>query len=178
MVASTATRTVDSARSMSRAPRFQLENLDGWVEWRKTPLEPTSVVEATLGSWYGGDCEQAIFLSGSEFNDGYTADDCASGSDQPPSSPVRMMQYESILGAEISVEACETLSSGDLIDLSCEVQYSNAMNGAVGTPPAAMVREFSIVVDALLFERGGEQSWYLDNLPGGHRAPGQLPALR
>lgn len=144
---------------------IQLENLDAWVEWRKTPLEPAQVVQATLESWYGGDCEQAIFLSGSEFNDGYSADDCGSGADQPPSSPVRMMEYESILGAEISVEACESLTSGDLIDLSCEVQYSNAMNRAVGKPPAVTVKEFSVMIDALLLERGGEQTWYKDNYP-------------
>ena len=144
---------------------IQLENLDAWVEWRKTPLEPKKVVEATLGSWYRGDCGQATFLSGTEFNDEYSADDCASGPDQPPSSPVRMMAHESILGAEVSVEACETLTSGDLIDLSCEVQYSNAMNRAVGKPPAVTVREFSIMIDALLTERGGEQAWYKENYP-------------
>ena len=76
-----------------------------------------------------------------------------------------MMEYQSILGAEISVEACETLTSGDLEDLSCEVHYSNAMNRAVGKPPAVTVKEFSVMIDALLLERGGEQVWYEDNYP-------------
>ncbi len=144
---------------------IQLENLDAWVAWRKAPLEPTKVVEAALGSWYGGDCQQATFLSGTEFNDEYSADDCAFGADQPPSSPIRMMEYESILGAEVSVEACETLTSGDVADLSCEVHYSNAMNRAVGKPPAMTVREFGILIDAVLTSPGGEQAWYKDNYP-------------
>jgi hypothetical protein len=144
---------------------IQLENLDSFVEWRKTPLEPAQLVEATLASWYGGDCGQATFLSGTEFNDVYSADDCASGPTQPPTSPIRMMGYESLLGAEVSVEACETLSSGDAIDVTCEVHYSNAMSQAVGRPPAVTVREFSILVDAILTDIGGEQAWYMANYP-------------
>jgi hypothetical protein len=144
---------------------IQLENLDAFVEWRKTALEPAQLVEATLASWYGGDCGQATFLSGTEFNDVYSADDCASGPTQPPTSPIRMMDYESILGAEVSVDSCETLSTGDAIDVTCEVHYSNAMSQAVGRPPAVTVREFSILVDAILTDIGGEQAWYKVNYP-------------
>jgi hypothetical protein len=137
---------------------IQQENLDSFVAWRKTPLEPAQLVEATLASWYGGDCGQATFLSGTEFNDVYSADDCASGPTQPPASPIRMMDYESILGAEVSVDSCETLSTGDTIDVTCEVRYSNAMSQAVGKPPAVTAREFSILVDAILTDIGGEQA--------------------
>jgi hypothetical protein len=144
---------------------IQLENLDEWVAWRETPLQPAQLVEATLESWYGGDCGQATFLSGTEFNDSYSAEDCGFGAEQPASSPIRMMDYESILGAAVSVEGCETIASGDPIDLSCEVHYSNAMSEAVGKPPAMTVRDFSILVDAIVAGLGGEQAWYMDNYP-------------
>jgi hypothetical protein len=144
---------------------IQLENLDAYVEWRKTPLEAAKVVEATLGSWYGGDCEQGTFLSITQFLDEYSADDCASVADQPSSSPIRMIDYESILGAEVSVEGCEQLAAGDPIVLSCDVHYSNAMNLAVGKPAAVTTREFGIIIEAVVTDGSGEQPWYRNDYP-------------
>jgi hypothetical protein len=144
---------------------IQLENLDDYVEWRKTPLDAAGIVEVTLGAWYGGDCEQATFLSLTQFLDDPGADDCASGSDQPSSFPVRITAYESILGAEVAVEGCEQPTGGDPIVLSCEVHYSNAMSRAVGKPAAVTTREFGIIVKAVVTDGSGEQPWYRIDYP-------------
>lgn len=144
---------------------IQMENLDAYVDWRSSQPDPASIVGVTLESWYGTECEQAIFLSASEFLDEYSADDCALAGDQSSSSPIQMMAYENILGAEASVEACEVLTSGDLTVLSCEVHYSNKMNQSVGKPPAVTVREFGVMIDALVTGPDGEQPWYRDNYP-------------
>lgn len=141
---------------------LQLENLDAWVEWRKTPLDKTRLVEVTLQSWYGGDCEQAIFLSLSEGFDDTPASSCRSISSTGPSSPVQMMAFENILGAEVSVEACEEISS---TVVSCEVHYSNKMSQAVGKTPAVTTREFETLVDAVLIAPGEDGVWYRNNYP-------------
>ena len=59
--------------------------------------------------------------------------------------PAQTIAYESILGAQVSVENCETTSGGDHPGLSCEVHYSNAMNSAVDKPPSVTAREFVLM---------------------------------
>jgi hypothetical protein len=71
-----------------------------------------------------------------------------------------MMAYESIMGAEVTVENCEPLASGDDVAVSCDVHYSNAMNLAVGKPAAVTTREFGVMIEAMLTDPGGEQAWY------------------
>ena len=105
---------------------IQMENLDGWVEWREN-LDRTKIVEAALNAWYGGDCPAASWLSG------FWLFDCSG-----PSEQTQTIEYESILGAQVSLENCEAPS------VSCEVHYSSAMNAAVGEPPSVTVREFII----------------------------------
>ena len=134
---------------------IQLENLDSWVEWRQT-LEPRDLVEFGLESWYGGDCEAARFVSGME------ADACST-----PDTPTQTIEYESILGADVSVEGCGrpvTISDGEA--LSCDVHYSNALSSAVGKPPSVTTRGFNVLTDAGLMHVADDPNyWYLADYP-------------
>ena len=125
---------------------IQLENLDAWAAWRET-LEPADRVEAVVESWYGGDCEAATLLAWGD-------SDCSASS-----VPAQTIAYESSLRAEVSVENCETTSTGEHPVLSCEVQYSNAMNSAVGKPPAVTAREF-VLQFGVLPAGPDEKPWY------------------
>lgn len=128
---------------------IQLENLDAWVQWRDN-MDRAKVVEVALESWYGGDCEAALFLSGEPFHP-YV--NCSTSS-----SPGQTIEYESILGAQVSVENCEATSTNNL---SCEVHYTSAMNSAVGKPPWVTVREFNVDNDfPFLGELEQDQPWY------------------
>jgi hypothetical protein len=135
---------------------IQLENLDGWVQWRESP-DLTDVVKAALEPWYGGDCPAALFLSGR-----YGAiDECSTSS-----SSVQTIEYESILGAQVSVEGCEEIaSSGDDTDLSCQVHYSNALNIAVGKPPSVTVRGFGINSEDGSVSQAGDGAWWEADYP-------------
>lgn len=140
---------------------IQMENLDDWVEWRQTPLDPASLVEVTMESWYGRDCEQARFLSAVEvFDDG--GGTCPFGADQPVDNPIRMMEYEYILGADVSVDRCEEVTS---TVVSCDVSYSNKLNLSVDEPPAVTTRDFTIQIDALVTGPAGELAWYRYDYP-------------
>jgi hypothetical protein len=136
---------------------IQLENLDAWVEWRQE-VEPAEQVTVALESWYEGDCQVALFLAGTDFgNDGV----CSASS-----LPAQTIEYESILGAQVSVENCETTSAtGDSTLLSCEVHYSNAMNSAVGTPPSVTAREFDVWFAGLVGLPPEFEPWYEDDYP-------------
>ncbi|HEY7584224.1 MAG TPA: hypothetical protein VIB78_11495 [Acidimicrobiia bacterium] len=130
---------------------IQMENLEAWVEWRKSemPLEPADNVRILLESWYGGNCEAALFLS----NFGLV--DCS-----PSSTPSRTVEYEALLGAEISVENCV----GPADSLSCEVHYSNVMNVAVNKPPSVTAREFALFNEVLVQGTSGD-AWYESDYP-------------
>ena len=130
---------------------IQMENLDAWAAWHET-LEPADSVEIVVGSWHGGDCEAAVLLS-------WGATDCSASS-----LPAQTIAYESILGAQVSVENCETTSGGNHPNLSCEVHYSNAMNSAVGKPPSVTAREFVLMHGAFL-AAPGEGPWYEVDYP-------------
>jgi hypothetical protein len=134
---------------------IQLENLDAWVAWRRD-VEPADQVTLALESWYEGSCEVALFLAGTDFgNDGL----CSSSS-----LPAETIEYESILGAQVSIENCETTSVvSDTTLLSCEVHYANAMNGAVGKPPSVTAREFDVF--AGLVGLPPDQAWHEDDYP-------------
>ena len=136
---------------------IQLENLDDWVEWRQD-IEPADQVTVALESWYGGDCQVALFLAGTDFgNDGV----CSASS-----LPAQTIEYESILGAKVSVENCETASAGgDSTRLSCEVHYSNAMNSAVGKPPSVTARAFDVWFAGLVALPPEFQPWYEGDYP-------------
>jgi hypothetical protein len=134
---------------------IQLENLDDWAEWRET-MEPASLVDAALRAWYGGDCLEAQYIGGEMLSNGYM--DGANALCPPSASSSQTIEYESILEADVSVEACEEVGGsggddlfGDLVVPvwgpihSCEVHYSNAMNAAVGKSPSVTVRAFHVV---------------------------------
>jgi hypothetical protein len=125
---------------------IQMENLDAWAAWHET-LEPAVRVETVVKSWYGGDCEAAVLLSWGDT-------DCSASS-----LPAQTVAYESILGAQVSVENCETTSGGDHLGLSCEVHYANAMNSAVDEPPSVAAREFVLMYGVLTAGPDG-QPWY------------------
>jgi hypothetical protein len=130
---------------------IQMENLDAWAAWHET-VEPAARVEAVVESWYRGDCEAAVILSWGET-------DCSASS-----LPARTTAYESILGAEVSVENCEATSGGDHTNLSCEVHYSNAMDTAVGKPPSVTAREF-VLMFGVLTAGPDEGPWYEADYP-------------
>lgn len=130
---------------------IQLENLDAWAAWRET-LEPADRVKTVVESWYRGDCEAAVLLSWGE-------SDCTASS-----LPAQTTAYESILGAEVSVEDCETSSGGEHQRLSCEVHYANAMNSAVGKPPSETAREF-VLMYGTLTAGPNEEPWYEADYP-------------
>jgi hypothetical protein len=135
---------------------IQLENLDSWLEWRQT-LEPVGLVEFGLESWYGGDCEEARFASS------FVTNVCST-----PDTATQTIGYESILGADVSVEGCEEVAetSADQVRLSCEVHYSNAMSTAVGKPPSATVREFNVYPEYGLMHLPEDPGpWYLVDYP-------------
>jgi hypothetical protein len=130
---------------------IQLDNLDAWTAWRET-LEPADRVETVVESWYGGNCEAAILLS-------WDDTDCSESS-----MAAQAIAYESSLGAEVSVENCESTSGGENPVLSCEVQYSNAMNGAVGKPPTVTARDF-VLMFGVLPAGPDERPWYEVDYP-------------
>jgi hypothetical protein len=128
---------------------IQLDNLDAWAAWHET-LEPAVRVEAVVESWFRGDCEAAVLLSWGDV-------DCSASS-----LPAQSVTYESILGAQASVENCETTSGGDHPQLSCEVHYSNAMNGAVDKPPSVTAREFVLMFGVMTAGLGESPWWEVD----------------
>lgn len=130
---------------------IQLENLDAWAAWHET-AEPADRVDAVVKSWYRGECEAALLLSWGET-------DCSASS-----SPALTTEFESILGAQVSVENCETTTGGENVGLSCEVHYSNAMNEAVAKPPAVIPREF-VLMFGILPAGPDEASWYQVDYP-------------
>lgn len=141
---------------------FQLDNLAAWVSSRTAPFDNVGLVDSTLEAWYGGDCERALFLSLSEGYDETPVSSCSSGFNAGSSSPVQMIAYETALGAEVSVRACEEPSS---FIVSCEVYYSNMMNVAVGKPPAVTTREFEIMERSAVLSPTGSELWYRSQYP-------------
>jgi len=130
---------------------IQMENLDAWAAWHETS-EPADRVETVVESWFGGDCEAAVHLSWSDT-------DCSASS-----LPAQTIAYESILGAHVSVDNCETTSGGDHPVVACEVSYSNAMNSTVGKPPSVTAREF-VLMYGLLTSGPDEGPWYQSDYP-------------
>jgi len=137
---------------------IQLENLDDWVEWRQD-VEPADHVTVALESWYGGNCQVALFLAGNTVF-GNDVGVCSTSS-----LPAQTIEYESILRAQVSIENCgETTSGGgDSTLLSCEVHYSNAMNSAVGKPPSVTAPTFRVFFAGVL--RPDSEAWYEGDYP-------------
>ncbi|HKX74134.1 MAG TPA: hypothetical protein VJR05_01985 [Acidimicrobiia bacterium] len=133
---------------------IQMENLEAWADWYDT-VEPATLVDAALQAWYAGDCETARYLS-------YLETDVCSMLDPQNST----MEYESILGATVSLQGCEDRPAliDDEATLSCEVHYSNAMSIAVGKPPSVTAREFSVWVRATVRSAAGDH-WYAVDYP-------------
>ncbi len=130
---------------------IQLENLDGWASWHRTYV-PADIVDTVVTSWYQGDCKPAVLLTWGD-------PDCS-----PSSLPAETTAYESILGAHVSVENCETTPAGNHTKASCEVHYSNAMHDAVGKPPAVTVRDF-ILMYGIMTAGPDDQPWYSVDYP-------------
>ena len=123
-----------------------MENLDGWAAWRQT-LQPADRVKTVVKAWYGANCQAAVVLS-------WGATDCA-----PSSVPGQTVAYESILGAQVSVDNCVANPGGTHLSLSCEVTYSNALNNAVGKPASATTREF-VLMYGVMPAGLDEKPWY------------------
>jgi hypothetical protein len=132
---------------------LQIENVQRWNDWRRD-MDPPAVIRLALESWYGGDCWTALLISASDGTFGQGT--CSSETD----SKALTMEYESILGAEVSTEGCVA----DSDQWSCEVHYSNAMNVAVGKSPAVTVKEFW-VYEAFVFNFGTGTPWYGTDYP-------------
>ena len=133
---------------------IQMENLDAWADWADA-LEAEDVVEFALTAWFGGDCPAARYLSFLD-HEGCSTQDTLS----------QTIEYESILGADVSVESCEELTAGDgEVAISCEVRYSNAMNSAVDTPPAVTPMDFDVFLAAGLVEAPGGGAWHEGQYP-------------
>ncbi|HKX74617.1 MAG TPA: hypothetical protein VJR05_04425, partial [Acidimicrobiia bacterium] len=79
--------------------------------------------------------------------------------------PSLAIEYESILGASVSLQGCEARPAAADADatVSCEVHYSNVMSTAVGRPPAVTLREFSIW-SAIVHSAAGD-FWYAVDYP-------------
>ncbi|HEX2152523.1 MAG TPA: hypothetical protein VHL52_00910 [Acidimicrobiia bacterium] len=136
---------------------IQMESLDSWIEWRQS-LEPAALVEFAVESWYEGDCMSARHVSD------FAASDCQLSAD----TPNQTMEYESILGAEVSVDGCEEATGGSLEQsrLTCEVHYSNAMSIAVGKPPSVTVREFTVYTNTGVIHLPDDRGpWYTFEYP-------------
>lgn len=127
------------------------ENIEGWTAWRRD-VQPADRVAATLESWYRGDCEAAVALSSGA---GVCSETSVTG---------RATAYESILGAEVSVEHCDANRVGEDTKLTCEVRYSNAMSRAVGASPAVTTRDFLLQFGLMTTGPGGGP-WYEVDYP-------------
>ena len=122
---------------------IQLENVVAWAEWYQS-RDDLDAVEDVISSWYSGDCVTAAVLSG-DF-----------GACSDPTDPLTLkLQYESILGAQVSVENCETASEAVV---RCDVHYSNALNEAVGKPAAVINRTFGVI--STIGARGWHEAEY------------------
>ena len=109
------------------------------------PIHLGEAVQDVISSWFGGDCVTASVLSG-EY-----------GACSDPTDPLTLkIQYESILGARVSLENCETASEALV---RCDVHYSNALNEAVGKPAAVISRRFGVL------RTMGARSWHEDRYP-------------
>ena len=139
---------------------IQTENLDAWVEWREH-FEAATLVEFALESWYGGDCVSARHVRALD------ALACSLFVLEPLNQTIK---YESIMGAEVSLNGCEEVTVTDhdppIFVLSCEVHYSNAMYTAVGKPPSVTVRGFEVHHEgASVHDAGDENAWYATDYP-------------
>ena len=158
---------------------IQQEYLDSWEEWQESWFWRTDadtpalearilgVIDSAIEAWYGGDCLGAHFLAGAMFYvDGVIGDngyrDGANALCPSSAGSSQTIEYESILGADVNVEACEGggrlgggfdwyRESDDFAlylvqqGVTCEVHYSNAMNTAVRKPPSVTVRDDLLV---------------------------------
>lgn len=129
---------------------IEMENLDAWATWQET-AQPADMVKTAVIAWYAGNCEEAVVLS-------WAATDCTASS-----LTAQATAYESILGAQVSLENCET-TPGGAPHLSCAVHYSNAMNGAVGKPAFVTNREF-ILMYGVATAGPDENPWYEADYP-------------
>jgi hypothetical protein len=144
---------------------IQMENLDALAEYSARRAEEsgayeawkTGLMQSALNAWYGGDCLTAHFLAGEmlyvngEIGGGYQ--DGAEALCQPSADSTQTIEYESILGAEATLDGCEfeggfdwgrTFDNIRVYQMmgvrTCTVHYSNAMNTAVGKAPSATIR--------------------------------------
>jgi hypothetical protein len=123
---------------------IQLENAEAWADWYQL-RDDLDAVQDVISSWYSGDCVTAAVLSG-DF-----------GACSDPTDPLTLkLQYESILGAQVSLENCETAIEAGL---QCDVHYSNALNEAVGKPAAVINRTFGVISTI------GARGWHEDQYP-------------
>ena len=170
---------------------IQLENLDAWAEWQGAWDGQTEADEAALkarhvdwmnsvlGAWYGGDCLGAHYLAGVMLDNGYR--DGANAFCPSSASSSQTIEYESILGAEVTVEACDYAGFFDAVrgfdnievyllqmGLTCTVHYSNAMNTAVGKSPSVTVRDgflLSNYAGLVMTLHPDDVDWTLDSVP-------------
>lgn len=124
-------KCIDTGPFNTLCAAIQLENVEAWADWFQS-RDDLAVVQDVISSWYGGDCVTAAVLSG-----------VASGACSDPTNPFSLkLQYESILGAQVSLENCESAFEGVV---RCDVHYSNSLNEAVDKPAAVINRPFEVI---------------------------------
>lgn len=117
-----------------RCAEFQLEFIDEWADWYFN-TDPVVTVEKALAAWYGGDCVTGLLVSGVQASD---IGACPSG--PFATSAPGMIEYEGLVGAEVGVDNC--IPDPEEGTVTCDVSYSNVMNGTVGTEPAVTSKTF------------------------------------
>jgi hypothetical protein len=99
------------------------------------------LIEDYLGAWYGGDYDTAAGLTAPQR--------LRTGpSEQRARDEV---DYQVILGADVGVGGCEALPPQTV---RCEISYANALNRAVGAPPASLDQQFGVESGKVAFVAG------------------------
>jgi hypothetical protein len=104
-------------------------------------LAERGLIEDYLGAWYGGDYDTAAGLTAPQRL--RTGPSEQRGRDE--------VDYQMILGAEVTVGGCEPLPPQTV---RCEITYANALNRAVGAPPASLDQQFGVESGMLVFVAG------------------------
>jgi hypothetical protein len=136
----------------------QLENREAWADWFQSRADSVAVVQNALSTWFGGDCLTALSLSaGAPALCHFPGEPAESVPPGDRTLAPLVIQYESILGAQVSLENCDQ----GAVQIVCDVHYSNALNEAVGKPPAVINRSFYVTTT-----RGGRaDDWFATDYP-------------
>ncbi len=161
---------VNAVPHLLSCAEIQSENVGAWADWYQS-RDGIAVVQDAISSLYGGDCVAALVILAGDPNGCSGTSDPGGGVAAWPGEVAAMVQYESILDAQVSLENCE--STSDVI-VRCDVHYSNALNEAVGKAAVLYSKTFQVRVIKSIRNLG----WHEASIPGGRRAPRELQAVR